>query len=85
MHIDLNIDDKGLYKPVSLRDKPWKTFESIKSGNDSMKSIEKIFDELINNESTEEPYDEPFIKGLNIKFDKWVIDHGIKDPRFSLK
>lgn len=81
-YLGLNLDEKGIVQSPNSKDKPWIMYDTIKKNETVKKSVERIFDDLLNLESMEEPFDKDFITGLNEHFKKWTDDNGIKDPRF---
>jgi putative ATP-dependent endonuclease of OLD family len=83
-HDKILLDEKGNYLSTSAKDKPWLMYQKVKNDEKIKKSVERIFDELININSKEEPYDKDFSKEIIEKFKVWVKTNGIKDSRFIL-
>jgi putative ATP-dependent endonuclease of OLD family len=81
-HDKVNLDEAGNYISNTAKDKPWLMYRRLSEDNDVKISIEKIFDELINTESNENPFDKEFSIGLSENFKNWVDLKGIKDSRF---
>lgn len=82
-HLGLQLDKDGLYLSAPQKDKPWMMYDIIKNDDSVRKSVEAIFDELIDLNSKEEQFDESFMIGLTKTFEEWVFNEGIRDKRFS--
>lgn len=81
-HDKILLDENGNYLSGSSKDKPWLMYKKIKDDNKVKSSVEDTLDELISNESKEEPFDNDFISDLSEKFKNWVEINKIKDHRF---
>src|ERR1035437_2843826 len=82
-HLGVQLDMEGLYLSASPKDKPWIMYDKIKNDDTVRKSVEAIFDELIDLNSKEEQFDESFLNGLTKTFEEWVLKEEIRDKRFS--
>lgn len=84
-HLGVYFDEnQNILLPPS-KSKPWIMYNEIKENINVKKSVEKIFDELLNSESSEEPFDNDFIISLEFFFNDWVKKNKIKDSRFKIK
>ena len=83
-HDKIILDKNGDYLTTSSKDKPWLMYQRVKEEEKIKKSVEKIFDELTNTASKEEPYDKEFSTEIIKRFKVWVKTNGIKDLRFRL-
>jgi len=83
-HLGVEVDLDGNVELPSSKNKPYEMFKMI-GDNDSLKlSVEKTLDELLSIKSNPFPFGVENISGLEKRFNKWVVENGISDPRFIL-
>lgn len=83
-HLGVTFDEDGNFLLPSSNSKPWVMYNKIKEDVSTKNSVQKIFDELLNIDSNEEPFDKPFNISLTEKFNEWVKKNNINDSRFII-
>lgn len=83
-HTGVRLSDTGMVLKPANKEKPWIMYDLIKKNEEVKRSVENVYDDLLNSKANEEPFDKDFITGLNEHFKMWVSNSGIKDLKFQL-
>jgi putative ATP-dependent endonuclease of the OLD family len=78
-------DDEDYLITTSSKEKPWKIYKEIQENSLTFNNIEKILDELIDFNSNEEPFEEPFDISINKQLEKFISTYNVKDKRFNFE
>jgi predicted ATP-dependent endonuclease of OLD family len=81
-HLPCEYDKKGKLREHPEKEKPWNFISKMKESDDVMKSVKKVFDELISDSSNENHFKNEQMKSLNIAVDDWTKKNCPKDERF---
>ena len=83
-HLGVEVNEDGIVELPSSKGKPFEMYKLIDEKDDLKKSIESVLDELIDTNSTEEPFGGNTMINLVQKFKEWVDENSISDPRFII-
>lgn len=81
-HLPLVYDKNNKLKEHPDKDKPWNFLSNMKSTDTVIDSVKKIFDDLISDASSEEPFQGNYIELLRNKVNKWTEKNCPQDNRF---
>lgn len=83
-HLGVYKDEEGNIILPSSKGKPFEMYDKIGKDEKLKESIEKQFDELINVDSIQEPFESNSNNELSAVFSNWVKENEIQDIRFQL-
>lgn len=83
-HLGVEIAEDGIVVLPSSKGKPFEMYDKIGKDTKLKESIENQFDELINIDARQEPFETKTAIELAAEFTEWVKTNNIKDSKFQL-
>lgn len=84
-HGRLELDDNGNIIESGSKEKPWKMLVNVKKEESIKDSISEVLDQLLNPDSTQEPFDGDFNERLSIKLREWAEKNSINDKKYRFE
>jgi len=81
-HLPVELDDAGLVKEPSARDKPWNMHQAILGMGAVKGSVEQLLQDLLDRDAEEEPVEGEFGEGMRGAVEAWAADNACRDRRF---
>ena len=82
-HMPIAVDAGGLLIEPSEKDKPWNAVGAVSATDQVYESVGRVFRELVDSNTQENPYSTEFTDCLRDLLVSWVEAHGIRDPRIG--